>query len=568
MKKLLLFICSLWVLMGNHTYGQGAYAPFNRDYYQMVERYEIQKGRNNKSFDTGFKPYRRDHLANFLDSLAYLPTEDALSHFSSADQFNFEYLRNDNWEFVSGETEDSKKPIFKKLYRKPSDFVHYRDEVFDVHLNPVLYLSAGFEPGQENMRFRNSRGVELRGSIDRKVAFYSYFTTTQTIFPSWVKEYTEHNGAVPGEGFWKRYEDVGYSYFSAMGHISFNFTRHIEAQLGHDRNFIGEGYRSMILSDFSNPYMFFKVNTKIWRFQLTNLWAQQTADIVFDGQGRPTDARYPQKWFSLYRLGTNIGKNFNLGLYQAVMKSEFDWNYLNPIIFYRWVEHQLGTPDKVMIGTDMKWNFVPGMQFYGQFALDEFVFGEFFGIDGKNSIRNKHSIQAGYKYIDAFKVRNLDIQLEYNQSRPYTYQEKFPFQSFSNYRTPLAHPLGANFREVVGIMRYQPGFLPRMFATFTGFYQFFGDDPSEDINFGKDVLKNRTNPGTGIGLFNNTIGQGVENRIVMANLNLSYMVRQNIFLDFSQSFRRRTAQDLSAPETTSFSQFSLRMNMMRNDFNF
>jgi hypothetical protein len=107
-----------------------------------------------------------------------------------------------------------------------------------------------------------------------------------------------------------------------------------------------------------------------------------------------------------------------------------------------------------------------------------------------------------------------------------------------------------------------------MFATFTGFYQFFGDDPSEDINFGKDVLKNRTNPGTGIGLFNNTIGQGVENRIVMANLNLSYMVRQNIFLDFSQSFRRRTAQNLSAPETTSFSQFSLRMNMVRNDFNF
>lgn len=568
MKKLLLFISAFWILIGNQTFGQGAYVPYNRDYYHMVERYEIKEGKNNNSFHTGFKPFRRDQLADFLDSLAYFPAQEVLINFTHADQFNFEYLRNDNWEFVSGETSGSKKPILKKIYRKPSDFLHYRDSVFDIHLNPVLYLSAGFEPGQENMRFRNSRGVEFRGSIDRKVAFYSYFTTTQTIFPTWIKEYTEHNGAVPGEGFWKRYNDEGYGYFSAMGHISFNVTRHIEAQIGHDRNFIGEGYRSMILSDFSNPYAFVKLNTRIWRFQLTNLWAQQTADIIFDGQRRPTDGRYPQKWFSLYRLGTNIGKNFNLGLFQSVMKNQFDWNYLNPIIFYRWVEHQLGTPDKVMLGTDFKWNFTPGMQFYGQFALDEFVFGEFFGIDGKNSIRNKHAIQAGYKYIDVLKVSNLDLQLEYNQVRPYTFQEKFDFQSYTNYRTPLTHPLGANFREVIGILRYQPEFLPRLYTTFTGLYQFYGDDPSADVNYGKDVLKNRTNLNTGIGLFGNVIGQGIENRVLMANLNLSYMVKQNVFLDFSQSFRRRTAQDLSAPESTTFTQFSLRMNMVRNDFNY
>ncbi|WP_373521526.1 hypothetical protein [Aquiflexum sp.] len=568
MKKELVFAFSLLLLFGSQSYGQGAYVPYNRDYYHMIERYEIKNGKNNESFQTGFKPFRRDHLAGFLDSLDYVPSQEALVHFSHADQFNFDYLRKDNWEFVSWETADSKNPIFKKLYRKPSDFLHYRDEVFDVHLNPVLYLSAGFEPGQENMRFRNSRGVELRGSIDRKVAFYSYFTTTQTIFPSWVKEYTELNGAVPGEGFWKRYDGEGYGYFSAMGHISFNVTKHIEAQLGHDRNFIGEGYRSMILSDFSNPYAFVKINTKIWRFQLTNLWAQQTADIILDGQGRPTDGRYPQKWFSLYRLGTNIGKNFNLGLFQSVMKNQFDWNYLNPIIFYRWVEHQLGTPDKVMMGTDFKWNFTPGMQLYGQFALDEFVFGEFFGIDGKNSIRNKHAIQTGYKYIEVFGARNLDLQLEYNQVRPYTFQEKFDLQSYTNYRTPLTHPLGANFREVIGILRYQPEFLPRLFGTFTGLYQFYGDDPSPDVNYGKNLLKNRTNPNTGIGLFGNVIGQGIENRVAMANLNLSYMIKQNVFLDFSQSYRRRTAQDLSAPESTTFTQFSLRMNMVRNDFNY
>ncbi|MBW3470400.1 hypothetical protein [Arthrospiribacter ruber] len=561
MKNKLLFACSILLFFSENTFGQGAYIPYNRDYYHLIERFEILEGKNNPIFHTGFKPFRRDQVASYLDTLA---TGNLIQ--SNVDRFNLNYLSNDNWEFIDRETENSKRPLLGGLYRKPSDFFHYRDSIFDFHINPVIYLSGGMEPNQENFRMRNSRGVEFRGSIDRKVSFYTYFTTTQTIFPSWVKDYVEQNGAVPGEGFWKRYEGEGYGYFSAMGHVNFNISKSIQAQFGHDRNFVGEGYRSLIISDFSNPYVFVKLNTKIWKFNLTNLWSQKTADVTYDFAGRPTDDRYPQKWFSHHRLGINIGKNLNVGVFESVMKNEFDWNYLNPLIFYRWVEHQLGTPDKVMLGTDLKWNFTPGMQLYGQFVLDEFVFGEFFGIDGPNSIRNKHALQAGYKYINAFKVSNLDLQLEYNQVRPYTYQEKFENQSFTNYRTPLAHPLGANFREAVAIVRYQP--VPRLFTNMTMLYQYFGDDPSEDVNFGKNVLKNRMSPNTGIGLFGNVIGQGVENRVLLANLNLSYMIRQNVFLDLSQTFRTRTAEDLDSPANTSFTQLSLRVNMIRNDFNY
>lgn len=561
MKYKLLFASLMLLFFSGETFAQGAYIPYNRDYYHLIERYEILEGKNNPIFHTGFKPYRRDQVAAFLDTLA---TGNLIQ--SSADRFNLNYLSNDNWEFIDRETENSKNPIFGNIYKRPSDFFHYRDSIFDFHINPVIYLSGGIEPGQEKFRLRNSRGLEFRGSIDRKVSFYTYFTTTQTIFPSWVKDYVEQSGAVPGEGFWKRYEGEGYGHFSAMGHINFDVSKSIQVQFGHDRNFVGEGYRSLIISDFSNPYVFVKLNTKIWKFNFTNLWSQKTADVTYDFAGRPTDDRYPQKWFSHHRLGINIGKNFNVGVFESIMKNEFDWNYLNPIIFYRWIEHQLGTPDKVMLGTDFKWNFTPGMQLYGQFVLDEFVFGEFFGIDGDNSIRNKHGLQAGYKYVNAFKINNLDLQLEYNQVRPYTYQEKFENQSFTNYRTPLAHPLGANFREFVAIMRYQP--LPRLFTNITAMYQYFGEDPSEDVNFGKNVLKNRMSPNTGIGLFGNVIGQGIENKVFMANLNLSYMIRQNVFLDLSHTFRRQTAQDLLEPNSTGFTQASLRINMIRNDFNY
>ncbi|MCH7411298.1 hypothetical protein MM239_18025 [Belliella sp. DSM 111904] len=543
-------------------YAQAAYAPYNRDYYHLIERYEIIKGTNNSEFHTSFKPYRRDQIITLINQYA----NDSLRLIQSAsDQFNSNYILNDSWEQSLENTNSSKKPIWKNFYRRPADFYHYHDDYFDIHINPVLYLSAGKELGHDDFRFRNTRGIELRGSIDKKIGFYTYLTTTQTIFPSWVRDYALANGAVPGEGFWKEYGNEGYGYFSAMGHISFDVSKHIQAQFGHDRNFVGEGYRSMILSDFSNPYVFFKLNTKIWKFNLTNLWSQMTADVIYNRQ-RPTDGRYPQKWFSHHRLGINIGKRLNIGVFESVMANQFDWNYLNPVIFYRWVEHQLGTPDKVMLGFDGKWNFTPGMQLYGQFALDEFVFNEFFGIDGKNSSRNKHAIQLGYKYINVLKISNLDLQLEYNQARPYTYQEKFEYQAFNNYRTPLAHPLGANFRELIGILRYQP--LPKIFVNVTGIYQSYGTDPDDQTNYGGDLLKNRLVTNTGMGLFGHTIGQGISNKVLMGNVNVSYMLRHNLFLDFGQTLRRKTAQNLDSPEIQSFSQLGIRLNIVRQEFNY
>lgn len=555
MIKRVTFLTAFFNLVLGELMAQSAYAPTDRDYYHLIDRYGVIEGQIDDRFHSTFKPYRRDIISNWVNILGM----DTVAR-NRVDQFNLLFLKNDNWEFSAAPGENSARP-WKGLYRKPAAFFHHRDSVFDLHINPVLYFSGGKVLAEGDYQLRNTRGISLRGSIDRKIGFYTSLMTTETFLPTWIDDYARHNGAVPGEGFWKPYRDSGYSYFSATGYLSFQVTKHIEAQMGQDRNFVGEGYRSMILSDFSSPYMFLKLNTRIWKFNLTNLWAQMNADVLYN-RSRPTDGRYPKKWFSHHRLGVNLGKRLNLGVFESVMSSQMDWNYLNPIIFYRWVEHQLGTPDKVMLGADFKWNLYPSMQLYGQLALDEFVFKEFFEIDGKNSSRNKHGLQLGYKYINAFKLSNLDLQLEYNQARPYTYQEKFQYQSFSHYRTPLTHPLGANFKEAVAILRYQP--LPRLRFNLTGVYQYYGSDPNESSNFGGDILKNRVAQSTG--LFGNTIGQGLENKVYMASLNASYMLKHQLFVDLSHSYRRHSIE--SRIESQHYPQLSLRMNISRQDFNY
>ncbi|WP_332912115.1 hypothetical protein [Algoriphagus boritolerans] len=104
---LLIFVFGL-LLIPDLSFAQGAYLPYDRDYYHKVDRYEILQGRNNPFFNSGYKPYRRDILAKFLDSLAKNPEVIR----SKADRFNLDYMSQDNWEFSEQETPESKKNHF------------------------------------------------------------------------------------------------------------------------------------------------------------------------------------------------------------------------------------------------------------------------------------------------------------------------------------------------------------------------------------------------------------------------------------------------------------------------
>src|SRR5690606_11224812 len=171
MIKLFLILC-LMVFSLSQGSGQSAYAPLDKDYYQLIDRYAILEGKVNERFQTGWKPYRRNDIAAFVDALSR-----SLIKRNSVDQFNLSYLRDDNWEFSVKESRNSSGSLMG-LYKKPSDFFHYRDDVFDIHINPVLYFRGGTGAGQGNFQFRNTRGVRLRGSIDRRIGFYTFLSTT------------------------------------------------------------------------------------------------------------------------------------------------------------------------------------------------------------------------------------------------------------------------------------------------------------------------------------------------------------------------------------------------------
>ncbi len=556
MKYFLSFLFVFYLISGE---AQSTNATLNEDYYHWIDRYEIKSGKIVQGFFSSVKPYKRATIISYLDTLA---TKEAIFT-SPSDRYNFEFLCNDSWEWSRSENNTSKKPILKSLYKKKSDFVYVDQPEFDLHVNPVLYLGVGVDSRLDDPITINTRGIEIRGMVDRKVGFYTFIGENQSILPLYVSEELTRNKVVPHEGFWKGFKRNGVDFFQARAYIDFTISKHIYMQFGNDRMFTGNGYRSLIFSDYSPPNLFLRTNVKVWKLNYLFQINRMAADARTSG-----NQRYPEKFVAYHHASFNIGKKLNIGVFESVVFSPkdsvndntFDLSYLNPVIFYRAIEQQFGSSDNALLGMDIKWNAFKGVSLYGQLVLDEFLLKEVTA--GNGWWANKFALQAGVKYIDALGVSNLDVQAEYNVVRPYTYSHYSQYGSYSNYRQSLAHPLGANFNEWVGIIRYQP--IPKLNLVAKTFYAKTGRDNTGE-NWGGDILKNSN---TREQEYGNTIGQGNSNTILFADFTASYMLKHNLFIDVKQVVRQSKSDLAAYNSNTSLTSLALRWNIAQRLYDF
>jgi hypothetical protein len=178
---------------------------------------------------------------------------------------------------------------------------------------------------------------------------------------------------------------------------------------------------------------------------------------------------------------------------------------------------------------------------------------------------NKWGLQAGVKYIDAFNINNLDLQLETNHVRPFTYSHDDSVANYTHYNQPLAHPLGANFREWIGIARFQPS--PKWMILAKGIYYMQGKD-RDSINYGSNIFL-PNNPPYRRGEYGYEIGSGVPTKTAYASMLVSYELRQNLFLELNTLFRKQNSTVInSSPKNTTVISAGVRLHMHRREFDF
>ena len=437
------------------------------------------------------------------------------------------------------------------------------DPLFDVE------LGKDFEPGKNT--WLNTRGFQVYGKIDSlngksrnrtsrpAFEFYTSYYESQGLFPRYIDSLSSLASGVPGQGSFARANgtwDHGY----ATGWARYSPGKIFSFELGTGRNFFGNGYRSMLLSDNARNYPYFRIDTRIWRIHYTNLWAEFQDNRFQDTRG----GAYQKKYGAFHYLSYSITKRLELSFFESVIwqgrdsthTRGFDINYLNPVIFYRPVEWTMGSPDNAMMGTNLSYRFFDRTFLYGQFLIDEYSVKHMKARDGWYA--NKYAGQIGAKtYINIGDIkllkrkalapnplpspasrftihdspRGIFLQTEFNFARPYTFSHYNTKQNYANFSQPLAHPLGANFKEWVSFARIHWDRL-----LIEGRYSLakFGTNP-KGLNYGQNIFLPYT---TYVNELGNFIGQGLSNKLTYKSLTLSYLLNPasllNIFITLTQ----------------------------------
>jgi hypothetical protein len=548
------------ILLPFSAFSQTTYLPQGDKANILLERMEI-KSRTDSFFNfSKTKPFSRKHTVGAVNH--YM--EQFGKTVSKVDAYNAQRIMINNLEYLPAADRAkyaSKKPVLKDFYTSPASLyeVHVKD--FDLVINPVIQVTVSKESDNEETLYQNTRGVTLRGRLANKIGFAAYITDNQEKTPFYVRDFVNARKAVPGAGFYKTFKTTGYDYFDARGYFTFNVTKYIDVTFGYDRNFIGNGQRSMYISDFGNSNLFLKLNTRIWKINYQNLFMELHSAEIPGG-----DQLLPKKYAAMHHLDVSVTKWLNIGLFEGVIfgrKDRFDFGYLNPIIFYRSIEQQNGSFDNSVAGLDVKANLAKKIQLYGQLSLDEFLLSEIRKDEGWWA--NKWGIQLGAKYIDAFGISNLDLQVEHNRVRPFTYSHRDSVANYTHYNQPLAHPLGANFSEFIGVARYQPA--PKWLAVAKMIYYTQGRD-SSSRSFGSNIFYPNIAPFRQ-GDYGYNIGSGLKTSVLLASLLVSYELRENLFVEFNALYRKQETKTPPISSTnSSIISFGIRWNMQRRDFDF
>jgi hypothetical protein len=378
-------------------------------------------------------------------------------------------------------TKDYDNGMFLKLRKKTDNL-----KVNRTRLYPLSDLTGG-------VQLSNSSKAILNAGLG--VGFDH--SSTKFLFTAKFLPYYAQGGALADSSRTIHNQDFGSSrsmtnnmFYRAEVVAAYQANKFFTFSGGYGKNWFGEGYRSLLLSDNAAAHPFAKIETSFAGIKYVNLY-----NAWKDNTNNPYDTSQDiNKFSSIHYLSWNITRELNLSIFETVVwqgkdtltNRGFDVNYLNPIVFYRPVEYGLGSSDNVLLGANLSYKFDIKHNVYAQFVLDEFLLSE---IQAKSKWwANKYGYQLGYKTANLL-VDNLYFQIEFNGVRPFTYSHKSSQHAYGHLNSSVTHPVGANFYELLNVVSYKKD--KHRFTNKMNFIS-YGVDSSATTSVGQDIFKSYT----------------------------------------------------------------------------
>lgn len=501
--------------------------PFSHSYYAQFDRAMNQVGANNH---TAQKPYTYSEVAKYYD----------------LEQSQKELYKNkEGW-------------WGRKFWNE--NMVTIQGENYWFTMNPIVDLRVGEDTDSKKTTYNNTRALQIQGALGKQLHFSTTLYESQGRFADYYNQYAisirpsgGNPAVIPGIGIAKEFKTDAFDFPSADANLTYSPNQFINLQLGYGRNFLGDGYRSLLQSDGTSPYPYFKINTTFWKIKYTNtyMWLKDLREEV------TTDRAYATKYMANHYLSWNISNRFNLGVFESVVWTTsndrgFDMNFVNPIVFYRTVEFNSSSrAGNALLGLTGKYKWNNEVNFYGQFLIDEFSVD---AVKERNkSWKNKFGYQFGAKYYDAFGIDNLLLQAEYNIVRPYVYSHSDPITNYAHNNQSMGHQWGGNFKEFIFVARYFKG---RYFAdakVTVGKRGLDFNTEDDDYNYGGNIYldyeENRPYD-TGV-----KVGQGNTTKVFIGDIQVGYLINPSTNLKVFANVIYRNF-DPTAETTNTFKQNS------------
>jgi len=407
------------------SFAQQQNLPLGDSYGRQVS-FEINK--NNFAINTGFKP--------LIKSDVYKIKNIDTSLYNLKSRENFFIRHKENW-------------FWKALLF--DNFISVEKNNFNLYVNPLFYVEVG-RLSKGDKYFINTRAIEIKGDIGKKLSFYSSFRENQAKFRPYIYNWSWERLVVPGQGALKKNNNniSTFDFSSASAYLSYTPYKWLNIQIGQDKNFIGEGHRSLLLSDNSSNYPFAKFSLTYKSFKYVTMF---TEFRDFSG----AYYRYHTKKHGAFNyLSYNYKNRFEVGLFEGAIYqttdtaagyyNKFNADYFVPIIGVRTAVNGFASNNNVLIGINAKIKITNFIQAYGQLAIND-------------AEQGKTAYQGGIKVFDVLygklKEQNLYFQSEYNLANPRTYSHaNIKYQTWSHYNQEIAHPAGSDFREFLLIIKY------------------------------------------------------------------------------------------------------------------
>jgi hypothetical protein len=430
-KIKIVLVAIVFLLPQNSVFGQYFNLPNDYAFSLLTEKVLAAK---DASVHSGLKPY-----IHFF-SEKYTQTADSSGVFNTK----------------------SGNRVLQTFFYKHLISIESKTQNYRLRIDPLINFEIGkdFSDSVDRKLYNNTRGFIASGYIGTKVYFETILAENQSVFPTYLANVIKANAVVPGQGRWKPFRLTGYDYAFSSGFLSVQASKNLNIQVGHGKQKIGHGYRSLLLSDnaFNYPFARFTQQWAKGRIQYNNIYAV-LMNLVPAAVKQNTGAErlFQKKAASFQYLSVNLTSAINLGLFQGLIWQTADQKnqqqlsllYFNPLLFTNLVAFQLNNKNNIVIGADFKIKLHDSFNLYGQLMADD--------LSNSKGRGDSWGFQAGFNYFNALGIKNLFLQSEINYVAELSYSNPLGSlgdQSYSHYNQNLAYTPGSG-KELIMLADYK-----------------------------------------------------------------------------------------------------------------